>query len=94
MAVDACGVQTASALVRQADGLLSAFGADAGGDAGDSAHLNPAGSASFQASVGRWKEFGVEVELCGAGQARGVGAGLSDRSQVCRNRSIVSDIGG
>ncbi len=47
VAADAGGFETAPAAVRQADGLLSALCAHAGGDAGDSSDFDPAGSASF-----------------------------------------------
>src|SRR5215470_6879531 len=72
-------LQTAAAGLRQADDLLPAVDASAGGDPRDSDYFDPAGYAPLRAITGIGRAVGNLPEVCRAAVAGWSGSGLPDR---------------
>ena len=79
--------QAAAAGLRQADDLLPAVDADAGGHPRHPGHLHAAGHAALRSSCSATaREWGLDISLRGAAVARRAGAGVHHRPRVRRRR--------
>ena len=81
--------QAAAPGLRQADGLLPALDADAGGHPRVLLISTPEDLPAFERLLGDGSRFGIELSLRGAAAARGPRAGLPDRARL-RRRATAS----
>ncbi len=85
----ACDQQAAAAGLRQADDLLPAVDADAGGHPRDPGHHHAARQAAVRATARRRQPVGHPDRVRGPGAPRRARAGLSDRAGVRRRRTLL-----
>src|SRR6266851_4615831 len=76
---DPGSLETVTAGLRQADDLLPAVRASAGGHPGDIGDLDPGRHAALQAATGYGRAVGHPARVCGATLARWIGTGLHHR---------------
>ncbi len=79
-------LEAVAARVRQADGVLPAVGADAGGDPRGADHHDPRGLRCVPPPARRRPTVGDRAELRRAGATRGARAGVPDRCRLPRRR--------
>ena len=86
VSADARRQQAAAAGLRQADDLLPAVDADAGGHPRHPGHLHAAGQDGFRRLLGDGSEWGLHVQLRRAAEPGRPGAGVHHRPRVRRQR--------